>query len=257
MAKHGRPGEHAMLISSHLGATRCVDFIRARATAHDLHNLRVLDFVRSSSSIESSVAKALQFSAVVYPENIHPYAKTYWQHSGEGVSSRRAEYCRKMFEEGVLVEKGDLEEFKRPVKGPKRYRRPDRSDSGVLSADGNGHNGNHVNGNGDADLNDGTRFLEERFGRNLNLDLADDAKKAIKRRIAGSLITDTELGEALQLSPDTGNQRNRHFAVSPEEDVYLYSCGMNSIYNTHRSLLAARGEMKSICFGSVSGMLTY
>lgn len=238
-----------MLISSHNGALRCAEFVRANAPAKDLGDLRVLEFVRSSSSVDSAVARQLQFSAVLYPEGIHRHAKAYWQHSGEGVQSRRAEYCRKMFEEGVLVEKSAAEELKRPVKGPKRYRRPDRSDSGILDTNGNGHDASPTNGNGDADLSDRSRFLEERFGRNLNLDLADDAKKAIKRRIAGSLTTDTELGEALQLSPDTERQRKSHIAVSPEEDVFLYSCGMNSIYNAHRSLLAARGDMKSICFG--------
>ena len=36
------------------------------------------------------------------------------------------------------------------------------------------------------------------------------------------------------------------------EDVYLYPCGMNSIYKTHQTMLQARGAMKSICFGFVS-----
>jgi len=234
-----------MLISSHLAAKRCADFIRSSAPGHDLHNLRVLDFVRSSTSLEVNVARALQFSAVLYPTELHPYAKAFWQHSGEGVSSRRAEYCRKLYEEGILVEQSTSAEFKRPVRGPKRYRRTDPCDSEIPHTHGNGA----APGNGDTDLSDRSRFVEERFGRNLNLDLADDAKKAIKRRIAGSLTTDTELDEALKLSPDTDKKRNRDLAVSPEEDIHLYSCGMNSIYNTHRSLMVARGEMKSICFG--------
>lgn len=246
VSKHGRPGEHAMLISSHLGALRCAEFIGSHAPAHELHNLRVLDFIRGSANLDTSIARALQFSAVIYPVNVHPHAKTFWQHAGEGVSSRRAEYCRKMYEEGILIDQSSSEEFKRPVKGPKRYRRPDPSD--IITANGSGHN-QGTNGNGEADLNDRTRFVEERFGRNLNLDLADNAKKAIRRRIAGSLTADTELSDALQLTPDTAEQRNRDSAVSPEDDVYLYPCGMNSIFNTHRSMLAARGQMKSICFG--------
>ncbi|GJC99818.1 cystathionine gamma-synthase [Colletotrichum higginsianum] len=34
-----------------------------------------------------------------------------------------------------------------------------------------------------------------------------------------------------------------------ESDVYLFPCGMNAIYNAHRAMLRARGDMKSVSFG--------
>ena len=34
-----------------------------------------------------------------------------------------------------------------------------------------------------------------------------------------------------------------------DDDVYLYPCGMNSIFNTHQMMLESRGQLKSISFG--------
>jgi cystathionine gamma-synthase len=34
-----------------------------------------------------------------------------------------------------------------------------------------------------------------------------------------------------------------------EDDVYLYPTGMSAIFNTHRNLLKAKGELKAVVFG--------
>jgi cystathionine gamma-synthase len=97
---------------------------------------------------------------------------------------------------------------------------------------------------------DSTSVIEERFGRNLELKFAAQAKSAVKRRIAGSLTADIALEEALALKSNaTGG---RYMAEFSEDDIYLYPCGMNAIFNTHRSLMAARGPLKSVMYGSVN-----
>lgn len=90
------------------------------------------------------------------------------------------------------------------------------------------------------------RFLEERFGRNLDLSLVERAKSAIRRRIAGAMGTDAE-SNAETLPPMAANTRG--IADLQESDVYLFPCGMNAIFNTHRAMLQARGDLKSISFG--------
>lgn len=89
-----------------------------------------------------------------------------------------------------------------------------------------------------------SQFIEERFGRNLNTSLADQAKLAVRRRIAGVMTADVELSEALEKASDEGR-----VAGLTEDDVYLFPSGMGSIFNAHKIALAARGAMKSICFG--------
>ncbi|KAK3044629.1 hypothetical protein LTS18_000776, partial [Coniosporium uncinatum] len=90
-------------------------------------------------------------------------------------------------------------------------------------------------------------FVEERFGRNLDLSLANNAMLAIRRRIAGVLTADVELEDALVKAPD--RERTRQVSGFSEEDVYLFPTGMSSIYNTHRIWMALRGQLRSINYG--------
>lgn len=129
-------------------------------------------------------------------------------------------------------------------KGPQRYRK--------RSANSSSHAPNAeitTEGTRPETIKDHAQFVEERFGRNLDLRLAENAKFAIRRRIAGALIADLDLHETLEKVEVTGHERGvPGFSV---EHIYLYPSGMSSIFNTHRTLLKCRGEMKSICFGFV------
>ena len=89
-------------------------------------------------------------------------------------------------------------------------------------------------------------FLEERFGRNLDVSLLENAKSAVRRRIAGSLMGEVELTQDLR--PETPSN-TRGIAGLTEKDVYLYPCGMSSIFNAHYMMLEARGPLKSISYG--------
>lgn len=163
--------------------------------------------------------------------------KIFWQHSGDGVSSRRSEFCEKAFHDGSMVEKSTVTDMPRMKKGPRRYQR--------LSVDETvrDHNGHYDV----VDGQDPSSFVEERFGRNLNVQFAAQAKLAIRRRIAGLLTADAELHEALQHPDDQEKTRSVHgFSV---DDVYLYPCGMSAIFNTHRNMMLARSPMKSVSYG--------
>lgn len=219
-------------------ATRCLQFIRTHAPNLDPQKLRLLHFTSTQSRSQKYASPRV--SAVLFPEDTWPVAKQYWQHSGDGVSSRRAEYCHELMKEGILVlkkenseeEKEDLGKF---CKGPRRYRKHGSTD---LTSTGG------VNG---IKADDSTQFVEERFGRNLELQFAETAKSAIKRRIAGSLTADVPLEDALGVAQD--EVRKRDVAGFSEDDIYLYPCGMNAIFHAHLGTLSARGEMKSVMFG--------
>jgi cystathionine gamma-synthase len=97
------------------------------------------------------------------------------------------------------------------------------------------------------EVQDPDQFVEERFGRNLDLSMTKNAKLAVRRRIAGSLTADVGLTEALALDKDAA--MTRHVAGFSEDDVYLYPTGMSAIFNTHRNLLQAKGQLKAIVYG--------
>jgi cystathionine gamma-synthase len=174
-------------------------------------------------------------AAVMFPKDMFSVAKQFWQHNGGGVSSRRAEFCRQELEEGLLAENNTIDgASKRATKGPRRYSRQAKEKSTIQSQPGALANGQ-----------DPSRFVEERFGRNLDLAFVDGAKLAIRRRIAGTLRSNVGLKEAINLS----NEGGRPVEGFTEDDVFLFPTGMNAIFNSHRILMAARGPKKSVCYG--------
>lgn len=183
-------------------------------------------------------------SAIIFPRDHTKVVKTFWQHSGDGISSRRAEYCHKAFEDGRLttqiipVQQTIGACLTPPSKGPRRYQKKDSTD---LSPIKQFPVGVALEGK------DSARFVEERFGRNLDISLASNAKLAIRRRIAGALTANVDLKDALEAhSTPTRNDPVNGFS---ECDVYLYPTGMSSIFNIHRTMMACRGQLKSISFG--------
>ncbi|EOD48162.1 Cystathionine gamma-synthase [Neofusicoccum parvum] len=234
-ATYGLPTDSAMLFPSHTVAARCLDFFRKQAPELAPSQIRIVDLVTNPEHKHPEDRVLPRVSAVLFPKDRFKIAKTFWQHSGEGVSSRRAEYCHMAFEDGMLLEKSQAGQ--RMCKGPRRYQKKGSVD---LSA-------HHTAPVREPDGQDPLRFVEERFGRNLDVGFAENAKHAIRRRIAGSLTANVDLEEALKLERD--HERARPVAGFSEDDVYLYPCGMSAIFNTHRSLMAAIGQRKSVSYG--------
>nr|POE64877.1 cystathionine gamma-synthase [Quercus suber] len=248
---HGSPDvDKAMLFPSLGCATRCVDFLAKYNPTATPSSIRTLNFVHHADSCVSPDSQRVlpRMSAVLYPKDLWPTAKIFWQHTGEGISSRRAEFCQKALENRTMVEQSSLRSSPpRLSKGPRRYQRPMSVDQTATSQKDQGHDDELiVNGVG---VQDSFQFVEERFGRNLNVDYVAKAKLAVRKRIAGSLTTSTELPEALDEPADSSKERTRDVPAFSVDDVYLFSCGMNAIFTAHRMLRLARGEFKSVMYG--------
>lgn len=224
-----------MLFPTHCTASRCRDFILQTAADQDTSQVRIIDLVPAAEKARAEEMNAIspRISAVLYPLDLFKVAKQFWQHSGDGVSSRRAEYCHHLFEKGVLLDATKLNQPSRFCKGPRRYQKKTSIDLDAPAVQ--------------QDAETLTQFVEQRFGRNLDLSMTKNAKLAVRRRIAGSLTADVALTEALSLDADS--ERTRQVADFSEDDVYLYPTGMSSIFNTHRNLLAAKGSHKAIVYG--------
>ena len=96
---------------------------------------------------------------------------------------------------------------------------------------------------------DSAQFVEERFGRNLDVTFASQAKLAIRRRIAGSLTSDLKIPDSLATADDLERHRNRDVPGFSADDVYVYPCGMNAIFHAHLAMSAIGREAKSIQYG--------
>ncbi|OAA49522.1 cystathionine gamma-synthase [Metarhizium rileyi] len=242
VSEHGLPDQQAMLFPTRGAAQRCIYFV-TNAQPKYSKRLYIVELVLDVSKTLSSPWEKLAptVSAVLLPKEAFPLAKQYWQHTGDGVSSRRAEFCHSLFKDGLLASTKSIntlgEPSPRPIRGPKRYQRAGANsgpkDKGSYGVRATAHHEESL---------ESSRFLEERFGRNLDLIFVDRAKSAIRRRIAGFLVEDMD--SLPMMSSSSRGLRNLH-----EDDVYLFPAGMNAIFNAHRALLSARGQMKSVNFG--------
>ena len=250
-----------MLFPSTSSATRCTEFIMEQSSKSYLQgrpvivkgkNIRSVELVFKGEDFNCSRDKSAvaMIVAVLFPSSYYAIAKMFWQHSGEGVSSRRAEFYHKAFKEGHLISRdylrGQIDLPTRVRKGPRRYRR-----GGSVDLDQQDSRSRHTSHSDfrASDQKDYAQFVEERFGRNLDLSLAATAKLAIRRRIAGVLKVDLELDEAIGLPAEPIHSRKvPGFSV---DDVYLFPAGMNAIFTTHRIMLSVRGVLESISYGYV------
>ena len=259
--KYADPRKNAYLFPSHTVAARCVAFFKQQVPALDTEkNVNILELFSRlnplvNASRDSGPVVIPTIAAVIFPKTYSKVAQTFWQHSGDGVSSRRAELCHKAFDDGYLVARDDREQNpEKPLasphelrKGPRRYQKerlPNTPQaSSRISETGNGILANPKGLGGKEHV----QFLEERYGRNLDTSLASSAKLAIRRRIAGALTADVDLHEALKvIEKPLRMQQVQGFS---EDDVYLWPSGMSSIFNTHRTMMACRGAMKSVSYG--------
>ncbi|KAG6060265.1 hypothetical protein E4U16_007048 [Claviceps sp. LM84 group G4] len=245
---YGSASQKVLLFPNPEAAKRCIDFVD-RAQPGSSQQIGILELVLDPSKPISLLMKKLSptISAVFLPEHSYAVARQYWQHTGDGVSSRRAEFCHDLFKNGYLIPGSGAEVAHgvstRATRGPKRYQRAGLDDSGLEAQKFNVQ----VQELANTEVSqESPRFLEERFGRNLDLNLLERAQLAIRRRIAGSLTQGSDLQTD---SSACVTLNSRGMQDLDANDVYLFPAGMNAIYNAHRALFAARGQMKSVNFG--------
>lgn len=274
----------------------------------------------AADSNEPSLSAApVQLYIVLFPASAFPLAKSYWQHTGDGISSRLAEHCLSILEEmGRLGEStppgsgartprsnsqaraGEAQDDSSAVATPpatpggttgasaepvhrrysknRHYSRAGSGSSLATSATPPTNNASAptplasipalraVQDTADPDVelvnaNEMSTYVEERYGRNLPASSAHLAKRALKRRIAGTLLADrkpppnpTPQG---QQSPEYEVGDSAREGTSLNEDyVYLFPTGMSSIFHAHQTALrwrrgiAGEGSVgKSVCFG--------
>ncbi|KAJ3169922.1 hypothetical protein HDU88_000564 [Geranomyces variabilis] len=200
----------------------------------------------SPQSIDPTLAgsPSTTIFAVLFPTHLAALAKQFWQHSGEGVSTRFADRCLRV----LAANESSAAQFDN---GGLHYRAkaytPRAQEALVRGAEIEATRSEH-------DL-----FVEERYGRNMGIADGENAKLVIRKRIAG-VLGDTEvLGSSageneLPTSPQSkyghqvGGTAPRGVAIS-ESDVYLFPSGMSAIYNAHRVVRAIHPTRKSVQFG--------
>ncbi|PIA19475.1 cystathionine gamma-synthase [Coemansia reversa NRRL 1564] len=245
------PSESAMLFPSLLAAEQCVVFIRDQVQQQQQQHkqdsstacyripgpgqVRIVQHVVEPSDRKAASQDAMSrvpeahvtIYCVLFPENLFSLAKQYWQHTGNGISPRLAEYCMRIENANDECEQ-EAGLHQRSNLGGYRHR--------VLS--GTGASAPEQGESAGSELEVST-YVEERFGRNLDPKYAAEMKLALRRRIAGALTEGEE---------KHGTQVQRGVAGLSAEDVFLVATGMSAVFYAHQALLSIR-RGKSICFG--------
>lgn len=252
LLKFGTIGESAMLFPSSACAQRCREFLIEKGGREKrVHVVEVRDI---SPSATADIAGSL--CCVLYETSLSSIAKQYWQHTGEGISSRLADYYLRQSEtstaettQSSTTENVHAEFTKKNQNHNRHYSRAANTEKPI-----DRHNSSASAGDAEMLNRDQLVYLEERYGRNLNLQSVKQAKLAVRRRIAGSLTLDADVESALRLSENgskNASGMNDHERVD-ESDVYLYPTGMTSIFHAHQIAMKSLEngtQRKSACFG--------
>ncbi|KAI0365804.1 PLP-dependent transferase [Pilatotrama ljubarskyi] len=252
--KFGVQGERCMLFPTRRIAEQCREFMIDRSTkAGSPVPVRLVQFTICPEDDETS-APCRELHIVLFPSDQFSLAKQFWQHTGLGVSSRYAERCLAMIHEDPGSPKAPTPAPGRPLVKPgnRHYsaKGPSKSPPTSPTAVHARYGGSIAEQTAELLSKDHYNYLEERYGRNMPLESAAAAKRAMRRRIAGVLVRDTPSdwstagGHEAELGPST-----RGVEGVTEDDVFLYPTGMSAIWSAHQLALGVRPAVKSVCFG--------
>lgn len=237
-AKYGRTGERCMVFPSYHVAKRCREFIKEKSPDKTAAR-RVLKLTTPPPLSDSELSSVIEctIACVIFPLADFPIAKQYWQHSGEGISSRMAEYVVKELFDKEGKDPVRLQSRNKQELQAQQIQRKSPSISASIRS-------NSLSQNENVDL-EFTSFIEQKYGRVLDLKFAKQAKIALRRRISGNAAHLHD--DAASLNGESSKHRGEHI---PEDDVYLYPTGMAAIFNAHQALLGIfLPAKKSVCYG--------
>lgn len=192
--------------------------------------------------------QVIELQILLFAKDKFKFAKAFWQHTGDYISSRCAERALAFLGESVNGA-ATAPTGKNLYSKNRHYARSTQPPTPTFLPTPSNPNPPTTTETITDDLltADLTTYLEERYGRNLPLFNAPLAKQALKRRIAGGLLpSDEDYGKIADVT------RGGATAVT-EDDVYLFPCGMSAIWHAHDIVRIARRregqEGKSVCYG--------
>lgn len=248
--KFGTPGEAGMLFPSLKCAQRCRAFLISKSDSQQ--RIRIVEVHDMSPSTQVDLGSFL--CVVLYDASLSSIAKQYWQHTGEGISSRVADYFLRQSEHPADISDpieqhadAHIEFTKKNQNHNRHYSRKPSMEKPIQR-----HHSSAAAGDAETLNRDQLVYLEERYGRNLNLQSVVQAKLALRRRIAGNLTIDADPESAMTSADKEQYSSGVNHERVDVGDVYMYPTGMTSIFHAHQlamNVMQDGEQRKSACFG--------
>ena len=182
-----------------------------------------------SDGSNNAMGSCADLHMVLFPADFYPVAKEFYQHTGQGISSRLAENCLSLWpsDSPSTVQRPTPGSSRFPSKGHNRHYSVDKVPCSLTSDSPSSPIVEDLR-------KDHSVYLEERYGRNLPLVAAASAKRVLRSRVAGMLKENTYIRQSepymqqkdLFVGPST-----RGVAEVAVDDVYLYPTDMSAIWN--------------------------
>lgn len=114
------------MFPSNKTAQRCHNFLKPKEEPSLTGDVKILELSLDNSKEVSKIIARVSpsVSALIFHKDLFPIAKQYWQHSGDGISSRHAEFCHSLFADGKLADSMPLQ----PVINQKEAQRGTKED---------------------------------------------------------------------------------------------------------------------------------
>lgn len=165
------------------------------------------------SASEPETPSHIEFYVVFFPPDLARLAKSFWQHTGTGISSRMAEYCLAILSRQAEVSSG----YPTPPLTPNLKNMPESSTCNDMTT---------LSGV-DSPLH------------SLPLVKAAEAKQIVRQRIANLVVEDPSMEKSARIAR----------CVVSEDDVVLFPSGMSAIWHAHLALVECFPRSKSVSFG--------
>ncbi|MBW0467503.1 hypothetical protein O181_007218 [Austropuccinia psidii MF-1] len=257
--------ERCMLFPSQKAANLCRNFVADQALKQlgsqigienqcRMVTFEVFSSQQSTAFIGQTDCRLQVFVLFVPNDRIFQISRTFWQHTGLGISSRFAHRCLRLLGSNyaskanpILTSMSQLPSPPiSPRTGPRRYtvKPSSQISSSIIPPT-------------PIALEDesAATYVEERYGRNLPVQFACAAKLALRRRIA-DILQETPTSIDTGLPETTLKHSIRGTGQLTENNVYLYPSGMSSIFFAHQIAMTLHSQLqpnkpigKSICFG--------
>ncbi|KAL6946947.1 hypothetical protein ACO0QE_001803 [Hanseniaspora vineae] len=205
--------EQCLIFSSYNVAKRCREYIKVKRPSTSTYPIRILQLSseKPNSLDESRYKQECKVSTVFVHKDDFKYLKEYWQHAGEGISSRVAEYMlRNLFD----IDDQTLQSISHEHALQTSQTSTERKTSTIKTMEKEKEG-----------TTTSTSYIEQRFGRAMDMSMGEYAKKLIKKRIAMKVVDveeDAVLGgtSSSTVIPVTSNEgRNTVSTTSPNDNA--------------------------------------
>ncbi|CAG8478421.1 3782_t:CDS:2 [Racocetra persica] len=242
--KFAKPSESCLLFPNRKATEHCRTYLRRYFESNNPACFRLAEITIVTPDQSKSLTQGnVTLHIIFFPKEAFSVAKSFWQHTGDGISSRLAEFALNILQakSNEQYTKNLYEVSTKRASFCKRYSNIQTSYSRNLDCEPKGTLFTDITSINDSFVEQNF-YVEERYGRNLPMSFAEKAKLELRRRIASSLKIEENkdrLDNIISSSVDLSVLTERLVKDVTENEVFLFPSGMSSIFHAHRFLLTA------------------